>query len=134
MDLTGDENIKNLPSSNLVMLPTNLWNIQYITHTPEILSSAIKIDPELVSRLFDLRPPPQSPTSATPSPVISNPQQNFRISAPLITPYDGTPKNLRPFCSQLCLGPGALFKMRSSFRCLEDPTVPAEIIVKIPFL
>lgn len=33
-----------------------------------------------------------------------------------------------------CLGPGALLKMRSSFRCLEDPSVPPEITTLTGFL
>ncbi|KAI1006282.1 hypothetical protein K3495_g1939 [Podosphaera aphanis] len=70
--------------------------------------------------------------------------------------YDGQPSSLRSFCSQLInqfqglegqiseaekvryayqlLGPGALAKMRSSFRCLEDPLAPADINTLNEFL
>lgn len=81
----------------------------------------------------------------------------MRLSAPQINPYDGEPATLRAFISQLtnaiqgqdeqlpteidkvryanqCLGPGALLKMRSSFRCLEDPSVPAEILTLSDFI
>ncbi|KHJ33055.1 hypothetical protein EV44_g3119 [Erysiphe necator] len=142
---------------NIVMLPTNLWNLPYITHSPEILSAAIKIDPELVSHLLASSNSTQKLPdidSNTPSP---SPLPALRVTAPQITPYDGKSENLRSFCSQLvnqiegcgeqfatemskvrfayqCLGPGALLKMRSSFRCLEDPSVPAEITTLQGFL
>ncbi|KAI0991976.1 hypothetical protein K3495_g16210, partial [Podosphaera aphanis] len=81
----------------------------------------------------------------------------FRISAPPITPYDGQASSLRSFCSQLmnqiksqpaqfpsekakvyfayqCLGPGAISKMRSSFRCLEDTSIPEEITTLSQFV
>ncbi|KAI0998176.1 hypothetical protein K3495_g10016 [Podosphaera aphanis] len=90
--------------------------------------------------------PLQSVTPST-QPIYSAPSA-FRISAPPITPYDGTHEKLRPFVSQLlnqgqgqlfpdefakvrlayqCLGPGALAKMRSFFRYLEDPSQPQDI-------
>ncbi|POS84942.1 hypothetical protein EPUL_004659 [Erysiphe pulchra] len=105
MDLPNNKNITNPPpsqnssASDMVMLPTNLWNLQYITHTPETLASAIELNSELISNLFVSSAPNQTPPSTSSSPIIPNLHQNFRISTPLITPYDGKPENLRPFCS-----------------------------------
>ncbi|KHJ30026.1 hypothetical protein EV44_g3344 [Erysiphe necator] len=88
---------------------------------------------------------------------IRLPQHIFRVSAPPMLPYDGKASNLRTFCSQLlnlfqdqdvsfpteiskvryayqCLGPGALLKIRTHFRCLEDPSVRPKITSISKFL
>lgn len=141
-----------IPSSSgsLTLLPPHLWSLPYITFTPEILQLATQTDPNRVSELFAASAPVATP------PVNSvPPQPSSRIPVPTITPYDGKPSSLRAFCSQLvnqiqseqfdseiaevrfaynCLGPGALSKMRSSFRCLEDPSFPPEINTLEEFL
>ncbi|POS88238.1 hypothetical protein EPUL_000066 [Erysiphe pulchra] len=99
-------------NSTLVMLPINLWSLPHITHTPEILSEAIKIKPELVSRLSTSNTP--SKPEQKPHASSSNPPPSYNLA--------------------YCLGPGALVKMGSSFRCLEDPSVPAEITSLQEFL
>lgn len=125
------------------LLPANLWNLPYITLSPEILEAASSLDPERVSQLF---------AASTISKVP--PLRSYLPTQP-ITPFDGSPSNLRSFCSQLvnqiqveshlsesekvrfayqCLGSGALDKMRSSFRCLEDPSIPPEITTLEEFL
>lgn len=129
-------------SQNVNLLPPDLWNLPYITFTPEILYAATQINGKRVSELFA-------------SSNQTQPQTSHRVPVPAITPYDGRPSTLRSFCSQLvnqiqseqfnsemakvrfayqCLGPGALAKMRSSFRCLEDPTIPQEITTLDKFL
>lgn len=135
------------------LLPPHLWNLPYITISPEILETASIIDPERVSRLFAESIPS---TAAIPSTGPSTvPQLRSRLPVQPITPFDGKAANLRPFCSQLvnqiqgesfvteiekvrfayqCLGSGALAKMRSSFRYLEDPSVPPEIVTLDQFL
>lgn len=139
--------------TNPTLLPSHLWNLPYITHSPEILEAATKQDGERVSQLFASSIAPT--TTTTPIPIISSPQTRIHLPIQPITPYDGTPRNLRSFCSQLvnqippdnsisetekvrfayqCLGTGALAKMRSSFRCLENPSLPAEITTLEEFL
>lgn len=129
-------------SQPLQLLSPELWSLPYITFTPEILFAATQTDAKRVSELF---------ASSTPS--ISQPSP--RVSVPAITSYDGRPATLRSFCSQLvnqiqgeqfssemakvrfayqCLGPGALAKMRSSFRCLEDQSIAPEIETLDEFL
>ncbi|KAI0998318.1 hypothetical protein K3495_g9877 [Podosphaera aphanis] len=143
-------------STQINLLPPALWSLPYLSHSTEILNTATLLDPVRVSELFaasaQSQPPPpsthQPPPSAAATTIVSQP--TVRIAAPRIAEYDGSSANLRPFCSLLvnqiqgfenqfpdevakvryayqCLGPGALVKMRSSFRCLEDPLVPPEI-------
>ena len=137
-------------SGSIILLPPHLWSLPYITFTPEILQLATQIDGNRVSELFAASAP-----VANPSVNLAPPQPRSRIPVPIITLYDGKPSSLRPFCSQLvnqiqseqfdseiakvrfaynCLGPGALSKMRSSFRCLEDPSIPPEINTLEEFL
>ncbi|KHJ32092.1 hypothetical protein EV44_g4484 [Erysiphe necator] len=136
-------------SKNITLLPPHLWNLPYVTFSPELLEATTQHDPERVSQLFSSSNDPQTPNP----PTSSQPRPYLPVQP--ITPYDGTPGNLRLFCSQLanrlqgnksiseaekvsftyqCLGTGALSKMRSSFRCLEDPSIPPEIITLEGFL
>ena len=144
------------PSSSSMRIPTllppHLWNLPYITISPEILEAASIIDPGRVSQLFEVSASAPSNPLATAT-TSRQPRLHFPIQP--ITPFDGTPANLRPFCSQLvnqiqgesslteaekvrfayqCLGTGALAKMRSSFRCLEDSSIPQEITTLDEFL
>lgn len=151
-DVADHENPLNLPqdqghsrSRNIVLIPSHLWNLPYITFLSEILEAASQLDGERVSKLFE-----QSIFSPTPTPSASMnpPHSRFHLPIQPITPYDGTPGKLRPFCSQLLnqinaeslvsetekvrftyqfLGPGALAKMRSFFRCLENPSISPKI-------
>ena len=139
------------------LLPTELWSFMYLVHGPNVLNAAVKVNPSRVAEIFASQQ--SSNVSVTvPTPESSSKSAHpLRISPPSITPFDGHPSNLRAFCSQLvnqmqifenqfnseidkvrfayqCLGPGALSKMRSSFRCLEDPTVPAEILTLDQFM
>lgn len=133
--------------SDLVeLIPSDLWSLPYFS-LPGILKAATRANPVRVGEVCMASANPQPPCLSAPAPTIAPP---IRISAPQIHPYDGKSENLRPFCSQLvneiqsnenqfpteiskvrfayrCLGPGALNKMRSSFRCLEDPSAPVEI-------
>ena len=135
------------------LIPSNLWSIAYLS-IPNILEAASQVNPERVGELFQAAspPPPVQTQTLFPAPSPSHTPSSFalRAGAPRITPYDGSAKNLRIFCATLrnqflgqdtlfpddvskvrfayqCLGPGALSKMRSCFRCLEDPSVPSEI-------
>lgn len=141
-------------TSQPLMLPQELWSLPYITHSEQALATAIKANPTLVAQLF---------ANSTVSNVKSfpaldtRPQPALRLSAPQIYPFDGQPGSLRAFISQMtnliqgqdeqlptemdkvryayqCLGPEALSKMRSSFRCLEDPSIPAEITTLSDFI
>lgn len=139
-------------SANITLIPSHLWSLPYITYSPEILEAASQMDEERVGQLFAASVPSPLPVTSTP---ISSPQHKFHLPIQPITPYDGTPENLRSFRSQLvnqiqaesfvseiekvrfayqCLGPGALAKMRSSFRCLEDTSIPPEITTLEGFL
>lgn len=142
-------------NSTSLMLPRELWSLPYITHSEKILATAIKIDAVRVSQLFANSTPNHPPVPQTS--ILSRTPPTLRLSAPQIHPYNGEPATLRAFISQLtnliqgqdeqlpteidkvryayqCLGPGALLKMRSSFRCLEDPSVPAEILTLADFI
>lgn len=152
MDVPVDRNPPVIPPQP-TMLPQEFWSLPYITHSEQTLAAAIKINPTLVGQLFS-----NSPNSnVTTHPAPPKPQPALRLSAPQIHPYDGQPSSLRAFISQVtnlihgqdeqlptemdkvryayqCLGPVALSKMRSSFRCLEDPSVPAEITTLSDFI
>ena len=143
---------QSLPSSRLPkLLPPHLWNLPYITLSPEILEAASSIDGERVSQLFAA----SAPSTTINSPAPAAPFIRPRLPVQPITPFDGSPVNLRPFCSQLvnqiqgesfvsetekvrfayqCLGPGALAKMRSSSHCLVDSTIRPEITTIDEFL
>lgn len=133
------------------LIPSNLWSVAYLS-VPGILEAASQANPTRVGEVFNaVSPKPVTESiNPLPAPTTSYTSPPLRISPPSVTPYDGNSSSLRAFCSQLvnqiqssegqflcemdkvrfayqCLGPGALAKMRSSFRCLEDPTVPAEI-------
>ena len=144
-----------------VLLPSDMWSFMYLVHGPNVLSYAVRANPERVAQIFASHqsPVPLAPAPLAPEPTpaaISQPPP-IRISPPSITPYNGESSSLRAFCSQLvnqiqssqgqfhseldkvrfayqCLGSGALAKMRSSFRCLEDPSVPAEITTLEQFI
>lgn len=132
------------------LIPSEAWNITYLS-VPGVLPLATRINSQRVCEVFTASTTsiPALATSTQPPQTNTYPH-HIRVSAPSITPYDGMPQTLRPFCSQLlnqlqdhdhafstesskvrfayqCLGPGALSKMRSSFRCLEDPTIKPEI-------
>lgn len=135
------------------LIPSDLWSPTYL-RLPGILAAATRVNPVRVGEVCAAS---NEISQDTPSrtPVTTLPA--MRISAPSITAYDGEPYTLRAFCSQLvnqinsnhnqfpteiakvqfayqCLGPGALTKMRSLFRCLEDPTIPQEIKTLSEFL
>lgn len=152
MDVPREQDSFTVPPQ-LPMLPEELWSLPYITHSEQILAAAIRINPTLVGQLFSSSAASNA-VAHSPSP---RPQPALRLSAPQILPYDGQPSSLRAFISQVtnliqgqdeqlptemdkvryayqCLGPGALSKMRSSFRCLEDPSVPAEITTLSDFI
>lgn len=139
------------------LLPPAVWNVTYLS-VPGVLPIATRLNPRRVTEVFTTATAP--PVTNTTAPLSASPQAPpslFRVSAPPITPYDGQSSNLRAFCSQLynhlqeediyfpnemsrvrfayrCLGPGALAKMRSSFRCLEDPTIDPEIKTLTEFI
>lgn len=142
----------------ITLLPPELWSPAYLDR-PGILEAATRHNPQRVGEIFNIE---SNRLLAANPPIPPNTNLGqvsgiFRPSAPQITPYDGSASNLRAFCSQLvnqlqdqqgcfpdelskvrfayqCLGPGALVKMRSSFRCLEDPTAPIEIKSLAQFL
>lgn len=136
------------------LIPSDLWSIPYL-QLPGILQAATRINPVCVGEVC------LASQVAAPPPITHRvpeaPIPRIRVSAPPIQPYDGKSSTLRAFSSQLvneiqsdesqfptemskvrfayrCLGPGALAKMRSSFRCLEDPSIPAEITTLKSFL
>lgn len=142
---------------DLTILPENLWSRTYLTLGPGVLSIATRRNPTRVAEIF--ADPENSPplNRNLDAPVLNTFNSAPRPAPPRITPYDGTPENLRAFCSQLinqiqessyhfsdemskvrfayqCLGPGAVTKMRSCFRCLEDPTVAPEITTLAQFI
>lgn len=149
LEMQGNQSISNdsidqshSKLANLTLIPSHLWSLPYITHSPEILEAATRMDGERMGWLFA-----SSTSSHTPTTSIS-PQPRLHLPIQPITPYDGKPENLRSFCSQLvnqiqteslvsesekvrfayqCLGPGALAKIRSLFRYLEDPSISPEI-------
>ncbi|KAI0991504.1 hypothetical protein K3495_g16683, partial [Podosphaera aphanis] len=127
------------------LIPSEYWNVPYLLHGPGIFEAASRANPFRLAEVMATSGPLQCVTPST-QPIYSAPSA-FRVSAPPITPYDGTHEKLRPFVSQLlnqskgqlfpdefakvrfayqCLGPGALAKMRSSFRYLEDPSQPQD--------
>lgn len=133
-------------SEIIELIPSDLWSLPYLS-LPGILKAATRANPVRVGEVFRASSSTFSPgLSASASTSTSS----IKISAPQIHLYDGKPENLRAFCSHLineiqsdenqfstemakvrfayrCLGPGALSKMRSSFRHLEDPSAPMEI-------
>ncbi|POS87412.1 hypothetical protein EPUL_001147 [Erysiphe pulchra] len=135
------------------LIPSDLWSIPYLS-LPGILAAATRINPVRVSEVCAATPSIQSMSV----PAISSTNVPlFRATAPAITPYDGQPSTLRAFFSQWVnqinschiqfptelskvefayqsLGSGALVKMRSLFRCLEDPKIPREIKTLTEFL
>lgn len=142
----------------ITLLPPHLWSRDYLILGPGVLSAATRKDPTRVAELFAT-----AQTSIAPNPTIDIPNTSSiplplpRPTPPRITSYDGSSANLRSFCSQLinqiqdseghfpnemskvrfayqCLGPGAVAKMRSAFRCLEDPTVSPEITTLAHFI
>ena len=138
------------------LIPSKLWSVAYLS-VPGILEAASQVNATRVGEVFaEASPKPRAPSSSQTSPPASS-ISAFRAGAPRITPYDGSPENLRIFCATLrnqllgqdeffadeiskvrfayqCLGPGALSKMQSYFRCLEDPSVPPEINTLDDFL
>lgn len=140
----------------LTLLPADLWSKDYLILGPGVLSAATRTNPTRVAEIFA-----NSQNIAVPNPNLDtfnySSIQLPRPTPPRITPYDGSSENLRSFCSQLlnqiqnseshfsnemskvrfayqCLGPGAVAKMRSSFRCLEDPSVHPEITSLTQFI
>lgn len=143
------------PDNNIPLIPAHFWNVQYLLQVPGALIAASSLDPARVAEVFaETKPKFEAPSSYSPPGLSEFPS---RLSVPPISPYDGKPSSLRPFCSQLnnqiqshnhlfpseiskvrfayqCLGPGALIKMRSCFRCLEDPSAPPEITTMNEFM
>lgn len=142
---------------DLTILPENLWSRTYLTLGPGVLSMATRKNPTRVAEIF--ADPENSPplNRNLDTLALNNFNPAPRPAPPRITPYDGTPENLRAFCSQLinqiqessyhfsdelskvrfayqCLGSGAVTKMRSCFRCLEDPTIAPEITTLAQFI
>ena len=80
-------------------IPPEYWNIPYLLHGLGIFEAASRANPVRLSEVMATASIPQSSTSSSqPSqPMISA----FKVSAPPITPYDGTHEKLRPFISQL---------------------------------
>ena len=145
-------------SETITLLPPGLWSIAYLDR-PGILEAASRQDPQRVGEIFNLESNKSSASSSAGNSDTHTKQfsSSFRPSAPQMSLYDGSASGLRAFCSQLvnqlqdqsecfpnelskvrfayqCLGQDALMKMRSSFRCLEDPTVPPEIKTLKQFL
>ena len=141
---------------NIALLPPDLWSRDYLILGPGVLSAATRANPTRVAQIFNNPQTSSDETSVFHTPAAV-PNLALRPAPPRITPYDGTPENLRSFCSQLinqvqeseghfpnemskvrfayqCLGPGAVIKMRSCFRCLEDPTVVPEIKTLAQFI
>lgn len=135
--------------SGPTLIPSELWSVAYLS-APGILEAASKVNPARVGQVYAEASPKPPTLSNIPAPTPAPSISALRAGAPRITPYDGSPSNLRIFCATLrnqllgqeelfpdeiskvrfayqCLGPGALSKMRSCFRCLEDPSVPSEI-------
>lgn len=132
--------LDNMEPEYFELIPSVAWNTAYLS-VPGVLPLATRINPQRVLEVFTSIPSPVAQHMMPPQPPPP-----ARILGPAITPYDGRPESLRAFCSQLlnqlqeqdhafptesskvrfafqCLGPGALAKMRSSFRCLEDPSI-----------
>ncbi|KHJ30184.1 hypothetical protein EV44_g3852 [Erysiphe necator] len=153
-----DVNMERETSSSLVLLPPELLSKNYLIYGPGVLSEATLTHPARVAEIFAAIQNSPAPVSAFNNPITSTSSNLLpRPAPPRITPYDGTPNNLREFCSQLinqiqdsqghfpteiskvrfayqCLGSGALIKMRSSFRCLEDTNIPQEIVTLDQFI
>ncbi|KAI0996472.1 hypothetical protein K3495_g11710 [Podosphaera aphanis] len=131
--------------SEYILLPRELWSVAYLNFSG-VLQHAIRADVPRIAEVFATASGSESAPAdpAPPSPVAPAVR---RPTAPPITPFDGSSKNLRSFCSQLqnqfldqlecflnegskvryayrCLGPEALGKMRSSFRCYKDASIP----------
>ncbi|KAI1007963.1 hypothetical protein K3495_g268 [Podosphaera aphanis] len=137
--------------SEIPMLSPEMWSLAYL-NAPGALGPAIQIDRDRVAQIYATASAPATAPPAYTAPVPPAPMpQMHRPTVPPPTPFDGTSTNLRPFISQLqtqfvdqpdcfrdegskvryayrCLGPVALGKMRSSFRCYEDASVPPEIV------
>ncbi|KAI1002766.1 hypothetical protein K3495_g5441 [Podosphaera aphanis] len=146
----GSPSISQLPVfrpsvSEYILPPPQSWSVAYL-NSPGVLQHAIRANGPRVAEVF-------ATTSATADPAPPPPVAPVarRPTAPPITPFDGSSKNLRSLCPQLqnqfldqpecfpdegskvryayqCLGPEALGKMRSSFRCYEDASTPPEIV------
>ena len=131
------------------MLPPKLWSIAYF-NAPGVLTLAVKTDLLHVAEIYAAASSSSPISTVVTSPPAQTASSTHCPSAHSITPFNGESANLRSFCSQLqnqfidqaecfpdegskvryaycCLGPAALSKMRTSFRCYEDPTIPSEI-------
>lgn len=96
-----DVNMVQDQSSGIVLLPPNLWSRDYLIYCSGILSEATCSNPDRVAELFA--------TSVTPPATLSSSEETVQLPSslniisrpapPRITPYDGTPGNLRAFCS-----------------------------------
>lgn len=136
------------PAHEIYLIPSHLWNAQYLLQVPGALNLASRKDPVRVAEVFSQSAPQIQAPNSDQAPSSAFPPT--RLTAPSILPYDGDSNSLRTSVSQLvnqiedhehffatemskvrfayqCLGSGALVKMRSCFRCLEDPSVPPEI-------
>ncbi|KHJ31988.1 hypothetical protein EV44_g3784 [Erysiphe necator] len=146
----GSAENMNTDPALVELIPSDRWSLPYLK-LPGILIAASRINPVRVGEVCAASQTDVShipPITNTITPTAGLPI--FRISAPTITPCDGQASTLPAFCFQLLnqikscqnqfltesskvqfayqfLGPEALLKMRSLFRCLEDPTVPQEI-------
>ncbi|POS82441.1 hypothetical protein EPUL_005498 [Erysiphe pulchra] len=147
-----DVNMDLAHGSKIILLPPDMWSRDYLTYCTGVLSEATRTNPNRVAELFATKQNLSPPASTRDPSINLNHAPTFltRPAPPRITPYDGTSANLRAFCSQLVnqiqdsegyfpteiskvrfayqfLGPGALLKMRFSFRCLKDSTAPSVI-------
>ncbi|KAI0996809.1 hypothetical protein K3495_g11374 [Podosphaera aphanis] len=144
----SDPQVNTMDTDSIHLLPSDIWSVLYFQMLG-ILAAATLVDPVRVGEISSASAPVVS--APTQSAVIQSATLAlFRPSPPPITQHNGSSATLRSFCSQLlnqiqgsgiyfpnenakdhlayqCLSPGALEKMRSSFRCLEDPSVPVEI-------
>lgn len=150
---TNSEDYMDTDPILVELIPSDLWSLTYL-QLPGILPAATRVNPVRVGEVCSAAQAPTLPVNNQATQALL---PRIRVSAPPIQPYDGKSSTFRAFASQLvneiqsdegqfptemskvrfayrCLGPGALAKMRSSFRCLEDTSVPAEITTLEQFL
>ncbi|KAI0993634.1 hypothetical protein K3495_g14550, partial [Podosphaera aphanis] len=137
---TGQAGPATLPpqaqQTSVILLPSSLWSLPYLTHSNEILNAAVQANAVRVGELFASSASTGPTPLPTSQPMSAPPtiQPAVRIPAPRIAEYDGSKANLRSFCSLLvnqiqgfedqfpdemakvryayqCLGPAALVKM-----------------------
>ncbi|POS82579.1 hypothetical protein EPUL_005625 [Erysiphe pulchra] len=139
---TGSADYMDTDPALFELIPSDLWSLLYL-RLPGILMAATQVNPVRVGEVYAASETFSSktlPLLLTSSPAASLPV--LRISALTITQYDGQASTLRAFCTQLVNQidsspnqfPTEVAKMRSLFRCLEDPSIPREIETLNDFL